>query len=145
MQIGMGVQARGIPVTLKIDLKSIPMEGDAAEQGTIDQGKPPLIICKCITDSTGQCPSCLKELCESLTKAVEVTATLQQFQNKERCAPCVQKLFDAAFAKVITEKFATVNQTVRDMITAMAVQMGSANGVTDIPQIEAALAAAKAK
>ncbi len=145
VQTGMGVQARGIPVTLQINLKSIPMEGAAAEQGTIDQGRPPVVICKCVTDAQGQCASCLKELHESLSHIIDVAATLEGFQSKERCKPCVQRLFDPVFARVIQEKFGSVGQTVRDMITAMAIQMGAASGVTEMPQIEAALTAGKKK
>ncbi len=60
-QIGVAVQSRGIPVTLEMNLKSTPME-EEAEQGTIDQGRPPIVICKCVTDAQGQCQSCFKEL-----------------------------------------------------------------------------------
>ncbi len=137
VQLGVGVQARGTPVTLQITLKSIPMQDPA--QSSIAQDKPPIVICKCVTDAAGQCPSCLKELSEGLANIIDVSATLEQFQAKNRCKPCIQKLFDSAFAKVIEEKYASVSQTIRDMITTMAVQMGAANGVTDIPRIEAAL------
>ncbi len=137
VQLGVGVQARGTPVTLQITLKSIPMQEQA--QSSIVQDKPPIVICKCVTDAAGQCPSCLKELSEGLANIIDVSATLEKFQAKNRCKPCVQKLFDSAFAKVIEEKYASVSQTIRDMITTMAVQMGAANGVTDIPKIEAAL------
>ncbi len=144
VQTGVGVQARGVPVTLQINLKSIPMGGDAAEQGVIDQGHP-VVICKCVTDAQGQCAACLKELHDSLSHIIDVAATLEEFKSRERCKPCLQRLFDPVFAKVIQEKFGSVGQTVRDMITAMAVQMGAASGVTEMPQIEAALTAGKKK
>ncbi len=142
-QIGMAVQSRGIPVTLEINLTSIPME--SSEQGTIDQGRPPLVICKCVTDAQGQCQSCLKELHESLSNITDVAATLKEFQVKERCPACVQRLLDSTFAQVIREKFGAIDQAVSDAIAVMVEQMGSANGVTESPQIKAALAAAKAK
>ena len=143
-QTGAAVQSRGIPVTLEMNLKSIPME-EEEEQGAIDQGRPPLVLCKCVTDAQGQCQSCLKELQESLSHITDVAAMLNEFQVKERCPVCVQRLLDSTFAQVISEKFGTVNQAVRDATTVMATQMGSANGVTAFPQAQAAFAAVKTK
>ena len=143
-QIGVAVQSRGIPVTLEMNLKSTPME-EEAEQGTIDQGRPPIVICKCVTDAQGQCQSCFKELHESLSNITDVAATLKEFQVKERCPGCVQRLLDSTFAQVIREKFGAIDQAVRDAITAMVAQMGSANGATESLQIKAALAATEPK
>ena len=140
VQMGVGVQARGTPVTLQITLKSLPMDSAPEGQSPIAQDKPPIVICKCVTDAKGDCPSCLKELTEGFGSIVDICSTLEKFQYKERCKPCVQKFFDAAFAEVVKEKYPSVSGMIRDMITTMSVQMGSSNGVTQIPKTEAALA-----
>lgn len=141
IQIGAAVQARGTPVTLQINLKSIPMaDKKEPEASPLVQEQSSVTLCKCVTDQAGQCASCLADLRDSLSGIIDVSVSVEGFSAKKRCQPCVRKLFDAAFSAVIREKYPSVGGAVRDMITTMAIQMGSANGVTEIPQIEAALA-----
>jgi hypothetical protein len=138
MQLGAGVKGRGTPVTLQINLKSTPTAG-GRKDGAIESGESDVELCKCVTDVRGHCRSCFEALITGLSRVVDQCVEAEKLQNATRCTPCMQKLFDSAFSDVIRSKFSGVSPAVRDMITAMAVQMGAAHGVVDTPKVDKAL------
>lgn len=140
-QINMGLQARDVPVTLQITLKSTETGGAQKPQSQVAPQKNPAVICKCVTDDKGVCASCNTELYTDLGTIMDYAATLSTFQGKERCQACVVKLFDNVLSKVITEKYAGIAPEMRDMMTALSIQMGSEHGVVEFPKVEAAIQA----
>jgi len=139
-QLGMGVKTRGVPVTLQISLKSIPGPAEAKPKGAIAMAEPAVPICKCVLDGAGRCSACAVDLAADLGLVIDFMGGMEKFQGKLRCSPCIQKHFDGIFSQVVQNKFKGLSQELKDMIIAMAVQMGASHGVEGIPATEKALA-----